>query len=285
MNEHWRTIRKLAKYLQGLVIKWQRSMNLSPCRARTKTDTQEVGSPGGKSPIPDIKKSRSKSNPLYTNRLARKLKQMEISDEASTTNETPKKPRDEPPRRTQSHDTTHQPESLNSYDTNYQPANRKPRKTDHRPASRPRTRDEDPPEDDQFQASHFDKYNEVTFEPGYEDIDHKTIDKITEYCHQCQMHEKSLGWFKFTLKDDDTGFNHTIYVDVMYINNKPALHVVDKATSYQAARFMKNMTSRETWDRLRSMWMDSYLGPPDNIIRCRKEFSRSTPGAAITEAI
>ncbi|KAI1769721.1 hypothetical protein F4818DRAFT_435441 [Hypoxylon cercidicola] len=52
----------------------------------------------------------------------------------------------------------------------------------------------------------------------------------------------------------------------MYIGGKPVLHVVNKATSFQAAKFLQNMTAKHTWDTLRLIWIDTYLGPPDNLI-------------------
>ena len=36
------------------------------------------------------------------------------------------------------------------------------------------------------------------------------------------MYEKSLGRFKFTLKDDYE-FNYSVYVDIMYLDGKPVL--------------------------------------------------------------
>ncbi|KAI0996519.1 hypothetical protein K3495_g11663, partial [Podosphaera aphanis] len=52
----------------------------------------------------------------------------------------------------------------------------------------------------------------------------------------------------------------------MYINSRPVLHAVDEATSFQAARFLPNITAKTTWDTLRAMWIDMYVGPPDVIV-------------------
>lgn len=93
----------------------------------------------------------------------------------------------------------------------------------------------------------------------------RAVHLLTKYCHQCQMNQKSPGRFKFTLKDD-YNFNYAIIVDVMYLNSKPILHVVDEATSFQAARFLKDMTAKTTWNTLRQCWIDTYLGPPDYIV-------------------
>ena len=73
------------------------------------------------------------------------------------------------------------------------------------------------------------------------------------------------GRFKFTLRDD-MEFNYQVLVDVMFINGKPILHVIDAATSFQAARFLRNMTAKEAWDALRLTWIDTYVGPPDTLV-------------------
>ena len=51
----------------------------------------------------------------------------------------------------------------------------------------------------------------------------------------------------------------------MYLDRKPVLHVVDAATGFQAARFIRNMSAKKTWDVLKECWIDTYLGPPDII--------------------
>ena len=98
------------------------------------------------------------------------------------------------------------------------------------------------------------------------DHDHEThrllLRRIERFCHLCQKHRRSPGRFRFTIKDD-AQFNHVVYVDVMYIDGDPVLHVVDEATRYQAARFLPNMTAQTTWEALRLAWIDVYIGPPD----------------------
>ena len=87
------------------------------------------------------------------------------------------------------------------------------------------------------------------------------------------MNQKSPGRFKFTLKDD-YDFNFCIIINVMYLSGKPVLQVVDFLTSFQAARFLKDMSARNAWDTLRLCWIDVYLGPPDRIVHdAGKNFS------------
>jgi hypothetical protein len=54
------------------------------------------------------------------------------------------------------------------------------------------------------------------------------------------MNGKSPERFKFTLRDD-YNFNFEIIIDVMYLDSKPVLQVVDAATSFQTARFLKDI--------------------------------------------
>ena len=79
------------------------------------------------------------------------------------------------------------------------------------------------------------------------------------------MYEKSLGRFKFTLKDDYE-FDYLVYVDIMYLDGKPILQVVDLATSFKAARFLKDILTQEVQNALRAYWIDIYLGPLDLIV-------------------
>lgn len=90
------------------------------------------------------------------------------------------------------------------------------------------------------------------------------LEKIGKNCDKCQKHANAPMRFKFTLRDD-VDFNHSIYIDIMYISGSPLLHVVDEATRFQAAKWLRNMSSQHVWNVLRMCWIDVYLGPPDII--------------------
>jgi hypothetical protein len=61
-------------------------------------------------------------------------------------------------------------------------------------------------------------------------------------------------------------FNYQILVGVMFIDGKPILHVIDAATSLQAARFLRNISAKGIWDTLRLALIDTYLEPPDTLV-------------------
>ena len=124
------------------------------------------------------------------------------------------------------------------------------------------------------------------------DVDKYSIEYLNKFCEQCQKHGRSPGRFKFVLRDDTIDFNHSIYVDILYIDGHPVLHIVDEATRFQAARWLQNISAQHTWDMLRLMWIDTYIGPPDNIIHdagtnfTSKEFRQHANSLAIiTKAI
>ena len=57
------------------------------------------------------------------------------------------------------------------------------------------------------------------------------------------MHGKSPSRFKFTLHDDYE-FNYSIIIDVLHLDSKPVLQVVDSSTAFQAAKFLKDMSAK-----------------------------------------
>ncbi|KAI0994279.1 hypothetical protein K3495_g13903, partial [Podosphaera aphanis] len=125
---------------------------------------------------------------------------------------------------------------------------------------------------------------------GHQDIEHKAIEHLTKVCHHCQMNAKSPGRFRFTLKDD-CEFNYSVVIDVLYLDGRPVLQVVDEATAFQAARFLKDMTAKSAWDALRHCWIDTYQGPPDIIVAdagknfTSQEFIKNADALAITVKI
>ena len=43
------------------------------------------------------------------------------------------------------------------------------------------------------------------------------------------------------------------------------LYIVDKATAYQAGRWLKDFSAKTAWETIRKCWINTYLGPPDLI--------------------
>lgn len=78
------------------------------------------------------------------------------------------------------------------------------------------------------------------------------------------MTQQSRRRVKFTIKDDAC-FKNCLFIDVVQIDGKKCLHVVDAATRYQSAKRLRNETLAEEWNALHACWTDVYPEPPDII--------------------
>jgi hypothetical protein len=122
---------------------------------------------------------------------------------------------------------------------------------------------------------------------GYLDIERSVLEKLTKYYTYCQKYSKSPGRFRFKLQDD-IDFNHSIIIDIIYIDNKLILYIIDEGICFQAARWLTNMIAKYIWDILYQYWINSYLGPPEYIITntgtnfTSKEFKQYTSTMGIT---
>ncbi|KAI1007485.1 hypothetical protein K3495_g735 [Podosphaera aphanis] len=79
------------------------------------------------------------------------------------------------------------------------------------------------------------------------------------------MNEKAPGRFKFSCKEK-FDFNAEIIVDIIFLDGRNVLHVVDSAIAFQAARFIKDLSAKTVWEAIRLCWIDVYQGPPDDIV-------------------
>ena len=65
----------------------------------------------------------------------------------------------------------------------------------------------------------------------------KVLDNIVASCNPCQRMAPKPYVFQVSMPED-IAFNHEIIADIMWIDRKPALHVVDRGTHYSAAAFL-----------------------------------------------
>ena len=89
-----------------------------------------------------------------------------------------------------------------------------------------------------FEHSSTNKLVRTLKKADYDDPEHRQmLQRITDFYTFCQKHSRSPDRFKFTLKNEDNAyFNHTIVIDILYINGSSVLQVVDEETSFQTAR-------------------------------------------------
>ena len=93
----------------------------------------------------------------------------------------------------------------------------------------------------------------------------KALESISQGCKSCQRNAPATRRFKISIGTGALRFNNIVAVDVMYIDGRPVLHVVDEATHYASACFLKKMTAEETWKSFLRCWSRVYVGPPDKL--------------------
>ena len=119
-----------------------------------------------------------------------------------------------------------------------------------------------------FKHSLINKLVRTLKRADYNDPAHRQmLQQITDFCTFCQKHSRSPDRFKFTLKNENNAyFNHTIVIDVLYIDDNPILQIVDEKTSFQIARWLTNISASHIWDMLRLCWINVYVESSDVIV-------------------
>lgn len=92
------------------------------------------------------------------------------------------------------------------------------------------------------------------------------LKEIADECKVCaQIRNKEIT-FRGRLSEGVV-FNRKLLLDLMYLDGRPVLHVVDKDTNFGAARFVqtttKNPTTDEVWTCFLQAWALVYTGLPD----------------------
>ena len=94
------------------------------------------------------------------------------------------------------------------------------------------------------------------------------LQDISRNCHACQAYSPAPLSFKVSMPGD-LCFNRSLRLDLFFINDhgkKPALHVVDVATHFQAAVFLPGESAADVWNALLVCWSRLFVGDPEEIV-------------------
>lgn len=92
------------------------------------------------------------------------------------------------------------------------------------------------------------------------------IRKIHESCRVCKEQASKTRRFKLTIGTEELRFNQRVFVDTMFIDRRPIIHLVDESTHFSAACFLRTQSAKETWKAILRLWVHTYLGPPDHLV-------------------
>ena len=93
----------------------------------------------------------------------------------------------------------------------------------------------------------------------------RDFEKIENTCELCQRLSHAPHRFRVSLPEKDVVFNHTVCMDIMFLDGKSVLHVVDRDTKFSAAALLRSETIEETWETFMRIWVSVYIGFPDTI--------------------
>jgi hypothetical protein len=93
----------------------------------------------------------------------------------------------------------------------------------------------------------------------------KLFEDIKDSCHACQRYTSRPISFKVRFPDEVV-FNKELRLDIMTINGKAILHVVDSGTNFSAARFLAGQDTKTIWNTFLYMWVTMYTGYPSSIL-------------------
>lgn len=85
-------------------------------------------------------------------------------------------------------------------------------------------------------------------------------------CVICQSLARESGLFHVSIPNEDCTLNRLISLDVMKIEKKSVLHIVDRDTRFRAATFWNGKSSEAIWGTFLSCWVSAYVGLPGDVL-------------------
>ena len=104
---------------------------------------------------------------------------------------------------------------------------------------------------------------------GTQAVDAKTFKQLTDIvsrCEPCQRIHNAPVRFRVSMGHENVRFNARAYIDIMYLDGKPVLHIVDEATRFSAAKFLTKVSTDSVWEAMIMCWSSVYTGLPHNIM-------------------
>lgn len=75
----------------------------------------------------------------------------------------------------------------------------------------------------------------------------KQVDNIRIHCNTCKRHQNESYFFRIALLQEDCILNRTVHINIMKLDKKISLHVVDKDTIFSVASFPEDEILEDVW--------------------------------------
>lgn len=100
----------------------------------------------------------------------------------------------------------------------------------------------------------------------------KMLEDIRNNCQTCQEFHSPPFRFRARIPESEIAFNQELAIDLLWLEGKPALHVIDTQTAFSNAKFINNKTADGLWQLFVDIWATVYTGYP-SVIRLDRETS------------
>lgn len=111
------------------------------------------------------------------------------------------------------------------------------------------------------------------------------LERLSAACDVCQRVSRAPGRFRVALPPDDVVFNRVVLLDIMYLESRSVLHIVDKDTSFNAAAFTRGERLEQLWQLYLDTWVHPYAGHPQTMhVDQAPQFSSPVWRALVTSA-
>lgn len=94
----------------------------------------------------------------------------------------------------------------------------------------------------------------------------RILEEISKHCDVCQRIQPAPRRFRVAMGTENIRFNERILMDIMYLDGKPVLHIIDEGTHLNAAQFIPNKSTRTIWNTFLRCWCNIYVGLPNRIL-------------------
>lgn len=96
------------------------------------------------------------------------------------------------------------------------------------------------------------------------------LSEINTACQSCKECKSRLLRFDASISPSQLVFNQSISIELLLLDEKPVLHVIDDRNNYWNAIFLRSKKEDHVWSAFVSCWASTNIGFPDKI-RCYQE--------------
>lgn len=88
------------------------------------------------------------------------------------------------------------------------------------------------------------------------------LEEISQSCSNCQIISQKVQRCKVSMTNVKIIFNRKLALDLIWLDRKAALYIVDIDTHFNSAQFLNTQTVEHVWEAFLSCWTTMFIGNP-----------------------